>query len=76
MQTLFMKIIWSFLTVAGFVGAIIGALLPVIPGIPFLILAIYSLKKLSPSFHRWLSNTRLAKWLQERQPKLAKWLVG
>lgn len=71
-----MKIIWSLLTVTGFVGAIVGAILPIIPGIPFLILAVYSLKKLSPAFHRWLSDTRLAQWLRERQPRLAKWLVG
>ncbi|KRK96917.1 hypothetical protein FD04_GL001769 [Secundilactobacillus odoratitofui DSM 19909 = JCM 15043] len=76
MQFLLTKLLWSTLTITGLVGAIVGFILPVIPGIPFLILMIYSLKKLSPKFHQWLSQTWLANWLREHQPKLAKWLMS
>lgn len=76
MQFIFTKLLWSTLMVTGLVGSVVGFVLPVIPGIPFLILMIYSLKKLSPKFHRWLSRTRLAEWLKEHQPTLAKWLVN
>ncbi|WP_173021227.1 DUF454 family protein [Secundilactobacillus folii] len=76
MQFILTRLLWSSLTFTGFVGAIIGFALPIIPGIPFLILMIYSLKKLSPAFHRWLSRTRFAEWLKKHQPTLAKWLVS
>ncbi|RRG08749.1 MAG: DUF454 family protein [Lactobacillus sp.] len=75
MQIFFTKLLWSTLTLTGFLGSIVGFVLPIIPGIPFLILMVYSLRKISPRFHRWLLTTRLAKWLQRREPKLAKWLI-
>ncbi|WP_089120217.1 DUF454 family protein [Secundilactobacillus pentosiphilus] len=76
MQLIFTRLLWSTLMVTGLIGSIIGFVLPIIPGIPFMILMIYSLKKLSPAFHRWLSRTRLAEWLKKHQPALAKWLVN
>ncbi|WP_089088328.1 DUF454 family protein [Secundilactobacillus pentosiphilus] len=76
MQLILTKLMWSTLMVTGLVGSIVGFVLPIIPGIPFMILMIYSLKKLSPAFHRWLSRTWLAEWLKKYQPKLAKWLVS
>ncbi|GAW98947.1 DUF454 domain-containing protein [Secundilactobacillus mixtipabuli] len=76
MQFIFTKLLWSTLMVTGLIGSIVGFVLPIIPGFPFLILMIYSLKKLSPTFHQWLSRTWLAEWLKKHQPMLAKWLVS
>lgn len=69
------KLLWGTLSLTGFVGAVVGFALPIIPGIPFLLLMLYSLKKLSPRFHRWLVKTRAAMWMQKHEPKLAKILM-
>ena len=50
------KIGWGMLALTGFVGGIIGLALPVIPQVPFFLLALFALSKLSPRFHRWLTS--------------------
>ena len=50
------KIGWGMLALTGFVGGIIGLALPVIPQVPFFLLALFALSKLSPRFHRWKSS--------------------
>lgn len=64
------KIGWGLLTVTGLVGGIIGLALPVIPQVPFFLLALFAISKLSPRFHRWLTNRR---WYQRFvQPMIDK----
>lgn len=75
MQIILTKLLWCTLSVTGFIGSLLGFVLPIIPGIPFLILMIYSLRKISPRFHGWLCKTRIAVWLQKHEPKLARWLI-
>ena len=50
------KIGWGMLALTGFVGGIIGLALPVIPQVPFFLLSLFALSKLSPRFHRWLTS--------------------
>lgn len=50
------KIGWGMLALTGFIGGIIGLALPVIPQVPFFLLALFALSKLSPRFHRWLTS--------------------
>lgn len=58
------KIGWGMLALTGFVGGIIGLALPVIPQVPFFLLALFALSKLSPRFHRWLTSRH---WYRECQ---------
>ena len=56
--------------VMGWVSVIlgfIGALLPIMPTTPFLILAAYLFSKSSPKFHQWLLN------LPKFGPVIAQW---
>lgn len=53
------KFFWLLLAVLGFTCGIIGLLLPVVPQVPFFLLAIFSLSKVSPRFHAWITHTRL-----------------
>lgn len=75
MQLIFSKLLWGSATILGLAGGIVGTLLPIIPGIPFFILAIFSLSKVSPKFHQWLTHTRPFEWLNRKEPKLAKWIA-
>lgn len=54
MLIIFEKIGWSVLALTGVVGGVIGLMLPIIPQVPFFLLALFALSKLSPRFHRWL----------------------
>lgn len=58
---MFAKLFWFFLFILGLICGTIGILLPIIPQVPFFLLAIFSLTKISTRFHRWLFTTRLAK---------------
>ncbi|EDX42401.1 DUF454 family protein [Limosilactobacillus reuteri] len=51
---LVLKLGWILLGSISFVGGIIGMLLPVIPQVPFFLLTIWCITKISPRFHNWL----------------------
>lgn len=72
---LVIKLLWSILAVASFVGGLAGILLPIIPGIPFLILTLVCIGKISRRFDRWLAHTTAYHWLDQHQPRLAHWLI-
>ncbi|MFC6169031.1 DUF454 family protein [Loigolactobacillus jiayinensis] len=75
MTFLLIKIFWSISAFASLLLGLVGMVFPIIPGIPFFILALISLEKLSPRFKQWLLQTRPVIWLQAKQPKLASWLI-
>ena len=74
-----MKLLWIVLGSSSFVGGIIGVLLPIIPQVPFFLLTIWCITKVSPRFHNWLlSNSLYVKYAKplvnrlenlKRQPK-------
>lgn len=53
------KIFWFLLAVLGFVCGVVGLMLPVIPQVPFFLLGIFSVSKVSPRFHHWITHTKL-----------------
>lgn len=53
------KILWSLLGSLSLAGGIIGLILPIIPQIPFFIMAIWCFAKISPRFHRWVIHLPL-----------------
>ncbi|QEA52907.1 DUF454 family protein [Loigolactobacillus coryniformis] len=75
MTFLLLKVFWSFSALTSLLLGVAGLIFPIIPGIPFLILALISIEKLSPRFKRWLLQTRPMLWLQNKQPKLAGCLI-
>ncbi|MFD1317100.1 DUF454 family protein [Loigolactobacillus zhaoyuanensis] len=75
MTFLLIKIFWSFSAFTSLLLGVVGLVFPIIPGIPFLILALISIEKLSPRFKLWLLKTGPMRWLQAKQPKLAGWLI-
>ncbi|MFD0896315.1 DUF454 family protein [Loigolactobacillus binensis] len=75
MVLLLIRLFWSFSAFTSLLIGLAGLIFPIIPGIPFLILALFSLEKLSPKFNHWLMTTKAMRWLQSKQPKLARWLV-
>lgn len=56
---LIIKLVWTVLGSLSFVGGLIGLVLPVIPQIPFFLLAIFCLAKVSPRFHNWITHWRI-----------------
>lgn len=56
---LLIKFAWGFLGSLSFMGGIVGLLLPVIPQVPFFLVTIFCIAKISPRFHKWLVNNRL-----------------
>ncbi|CUU12549.1 YbaN family protein [Limosilactobacillus reuteri] len=56
---LVLKLGWILLGSISFVGGIIGMLLPVIPQVPFFLLTIWCITKISPRFHNWLLRNPL-----------------
>lgn len=55
------KVLWLLLAIVSFIFGVIGLLLPVIPQVPFFLLFLYSMSKVSSRFHRWILNTKLYK---------------
>ncbi|WP_076461440.1 DUF454 family protein [Limosilactobacillus caccae] len=64
------KVAWGFLGSLSFMGGIIGLLLPVIPQVPFFLVTIFCIAKISPRFHKWLLSNRL--YLKYLAPIIAK----
>ena len=60
------RALYLLATVACLVLAVIGALFPVLPAIPFWVLAAISLSHAFPSFGRFLRSTRIYRWLIEK----------
>lgn len=56
---LILKVVWILLGSLSFVGGIVGLILPVIPQVPFFLLTIWCITKISPRFHNWLLNNSL-----------------
>ena len=55
------RILWTILGCIGVALGAIGAILPMLPAFPFLLLAAFSFAKSSERLHRWFTNTRLYK---------------
>lgn len=55
------KILWLMLGFAGLGLGAVGAVLPMLPAFPFLMIALISFGKSSDRLHRWFVGTRLYK---------------
>lgn len=55
------KILWIILGCIGVGLGAVGAVLPMLPAFPFLLLAAFSFAKSSPRLHCWFINTKLYK---------------
>lgn len=55
------KILWVILGCIGVGLGAVGAVLPLLPAFPFLLLAAFSFAKSSEKLHTWFINTRLYK---------------
>ena len=72
--------LYVFLGVLSLIAGIIGAILPIIPGIPFLILSVSLFARGSKRAHRWLLENRLfgsfvrAEYEGRPLPPAWKWL--
>ena len=49
-----MRVLWAFVGGLGLVLAIIGTALPLIPTVPFLLLAAFGFARSSPRWHDWM----------------------
>lgn len=54
MEIWLIRIWWSLLGSLAFVGGIIGILVPLVPRIPFFLVTVYCLTKISTRFTTWL----------------------
>lgn len=57
------RVLYGLAAIACVIGALIGAVLPVMPAIPLWIMAAICLSHAFPVFGRWLRQTRLYRWL-------------
>lgn len=55
------KIIWLILGFLGLVLGAVGAVVPMLPAFPFLMLALFSFGKSSEKLHKWFIGTKLYK---------------
>lgn len=69
-QHLLARLLWRALAILAFVLAIIGAFLPVMPTVPFLLLAAWAAGKGWPRFEQWLLQHR---WFG---PAIMRWRVS
>ncbi|WP_268872661.1 DUF454 family protein [Paucilactobacillus vaccinostercus] len=68
------KVCWGLLAITSLAGGIAGIILPILPGIPFLILALICVGKISQHFRHWLLHTRAFQWLNHHEPQIARWI--
>lgn len=75
------RLLWRALAVLSLVLAVIGAVLPVLPTVPFLILAAWAGGKGWPALETWLLNHAhfgpgIRRWRERGAvPRRAKWLA-
>ncbi len=55
------KIFWIILGFIGLVFGTLGAVLPILPTVPFLMISLFSFGKSSEKLHRWFISTKLYK---------------
>lgn len=55
------RIVWAFLGFIGLGLGAVGAVLPMLPAFPFLLLAAFAFGKSSEKLHKWFIRTRLYK---------------
>lgn len=53
------RILWTLLGCVGLALGAVGAVLPLLPAFPFLLLAAFCFARSSPRLHRWFVGTRL-----------------
>lgn len=53
------QVLWMLLGFAGLALGAVGAVLPMVPAFPFLLLAAFGFARSSPRLHRWFVGTRL-----------------
>ena len=76
-KTFYFLLAWVF-----FLLGVIGAMLPVLPTTPFMLLALWSFSRSSQRFHDWLYSHRLfgpplQQWQRHRIiPLTAKWVAS
>lgn len=75
MPTILIRILWTIGAIASLGLGIAGLLLPLVPGIPFIVITLICLERLSPKFRHWLIHTKIMHWLRLNKPKLAKWIT-
>lgn len=56
-----MKVLYLFLGYLGLVLGFVGAIVPVLPAFPFLVLAAFGFSRGSDKLHTWFINTKLYK---------------
>lgn len=74
---LIQRVLWGLVAGVSLLAGIVGLLLPVVPQVPFFIMALIALNRLSPRFHRWLTRFRwyrLALTHLVKHPRLARLL--
>lgn len=73
-------LLWRALAVVGMALALVGTVLPVMPTVPFLLLAAWGASQGWPAFDRWLLRhpsfgPPIARWRANRAvPRKAKWV--
>ena len=73
-------LLWRVVTVVAVALAMLGAALPVLPTVPFLLVAAWSASKGWPAFERWLLEHRhfgppIVRWRERGAvPRRAKWI--
>lgn len=55
------RILWMLLGCLGLALGVVGAVLPMLPAFPFLLLAAFGFSRSSDRLHRWFTNTNLYK---------------
>lgn len=76
-----LRLVWGTVGVAGLGLALLGAVLPIMPTVPFLIMAAYGFNRSSPRFHAMLMNhpifgPQIHEWVEHRAISTrVKWFV-